>query len=302
MHLSNEGRPERATALAVVRRAVELGLTLIDTADVYCLDHTETGHNEILVAEALREAGAAFGGGGSAGAPEVVVATKGGMKRRHGILQHDGSPSHLRTACEASLRALRAERIDLYQLHAPDPAIPFEDSVAALARLREEGKIAAVGLSNVGVSRIREAQAIVPITSVQNQFSPWDVTIRRLPVIDYCRASGIAFMAYAPLGGTRGARLIRDSTGLGQIARRTGHTPAELVLAWMLEMEPGIIPIPGATRVATVESSVRAESIVLDAALKSEIRRSFARLPGRQGFLAWAASGVLRRLRDHMGG
>jgi aryl-alcohol dehydrogenase-like predicted oxidoreductase len=297
MHLSIEGRPDPAAARAVVRRAVELGVDLIDTADVYCLDHTEIGHNERLVAAALREAGAGFGGGGAAGAPAVVVATKGGLTRPYGRLRPDGRPEHLRAACEASLRALGVERIDLYQLHAPDPAVPFADSVGALARLREEGRVAAVGLSNVGVAQIRAAQAIVPVTSVQNQLGPWDVTIRRSPVVEFCRANGITFLPYAPLGGSRRARLILQSPRLAEIGRRTGHAPAELVLAWLLHAMPGIVPIPGASRVSTVESSVRAASIELDDATAAEIRRAFSHLPGRQGVLAWAASGLLRRVR-----
>jgi aryl-alcohol dehydrogenase-like predicted oxidoreductase len=140
MHLSLPGRPEREAAKAVVRRAVELGVTLIDTADAYCIDQAEAGHNEGLVAEALREMGAGFGGVGPAGSPRVVVATKGGMVRPGGRWERDGRPVHLRGACEASLRTLGVERIDLYQFHAPDRAVPFSDSVGAIARLVEEGR------------------------------------------------------------------------------------------------------------------------------------------------------------------
>jgi hypothetical protein len=166
MRLSIQGRPAPDEAEAVVRRAVELGITLVDTADVYALDDGDAGHNERLVAGVLRRMGAGFGG--EDGAPRVVVATKGGMTRPGGRWERNGRPEHLRSACEASLRALGVDRIDLYQFHTPDPAVPFAESVGALARLRDEGKVAAVGLSNVTLPQIREAAALVPISSVQN--------------------------------------------------------------------------------------------------------------------------------------
>jgi aryl-alcohol dehydrogenase-like predicted oxidoreductase len=302
MHLSIRGRPDRATAKAVIHRALELGIDLFDTADVYCFDHTEIGHNERLVAEALREVGVGFGGRSAAAELQVVVATKGGMRRPHGRLEHDGRPEHLRAACEASLRALGVDRIDLYQFHAPDSAVPFSESMGALSRLLEEGKVAAVGLSNVGIRAIQEAQALVPVTTVQNPLGPWGVAFRRSPVVEFCRRRGITFLAYAPLGGIHRARLVLESPELQQISRRTGHAPAELVLAWLLAMAPNVVPIPGSSRLATVESSVRAGSIMLDRATTAELRRAFTRLPGAQGHVTWFVSGVVRRIRRLLGG
>jgi aryl-alcohol dehydrogenase-like predicted oxidoreductase len=302
MHLSLPGRPEREAAKAVVRRAVELGVTLIDTADAYCIDQAEAGHNEGLVAEALREMGAGFGGVGPAGSPRVVVATKGGMVRPGGRWERDGRPVHLRGACEASLRTLGVERIDLYQFHAPDRAVPFSDSVGAIARLVEEGKVDAAGLSNVTVAQIREAQSLVAVASVQNAFGPWDVAGRPSPVVEYCREHGITFLAYGPLGGSGRVRALEESPALQRLAQRTGHAPAELVLALLLDTAPNIVPIPGASRVPSVESSVRAGALVLDPALAGEIRDACARLPGRHGFLRRAVAGALRRARALVGG
>lgn len=293
MPLSLKGRPERASAKAVVRRAVELGVTLIDTADAYCIDQEEAGHNERLIAEALREMGE--------DASRVTVATKGGMIRPGGRWARDGSPEHLRSACEASLRALGVERIDLYQLHTPDRTVPFAESVGALARLHSEGRIAAVGLSNVTVAQIREAQSIVPITSVQNRLGPWDVSFRASPVVDFCRAEEITFLPYSPLGGRSRAREVAGSPGLRKIATGAGCTPEELVLAWILHLAPNVVPIPGASRIGSIESSVRAESIRLDDARARKIRRAFRSLPGAESEVARIAAGVLRRARRIFG-
>ena len=329
MPLSLKGRPAEAEGRAVVRRAVELGVTFIDTADVYCVDHTDIGHNERLVAEALREMGVPFGGlgagpgtgpgagpgaglaggagrGPGAGEPgeeggaggRVIVATKGGMVRPDGRWERNGRPEHIRAACEASLRALGVECIDLYQFHAPDPDVPFAESVGAFARLHEEGKVAAVGLSNVSIPQIREAQAIVQVTSVQNRFGPWDVSFRPSPVIEFCREERITFLPYSPLGGSRRAALVAEAPSLQAIAGRLGCTPHELVLAWILRRGSHLVPIPGASRIASIESSVRAASLEMDESLDREIREAFAALPGVEGLM----SRVLGRVRRMVGG
>jgi aryl-alcohol dehydrogenase-like predicted oxidoreductase len=320
MPLSLAGRPGEEEGRTVVTRAVELGVTFIDTADVYCVDHTDIGHNERLVAGALREMGVPFGGLGAglaggmgrglgAGEPgeegeeggaggRVIVATKGGMVRPEGRWERNGHPEQIRAACEASLRALGVECIDLYQFHAPDPAVPFAESVGAFARLLEEGKVAAVGLSNVSVPQIREAQAIVRVTSVQNRFGPWDVSFRPSPVIEFCREERITFLPYSPLGGSRRAALVAEAPSLQAIAGRLGCTPHELVLAWILRRGSHVVPIPGASRIASIESSVRAASLELDDSLDREIREAFAALPGVEGLM----SRVLGRVRRMVGG
>jgi aryl-alcohol dehydrogenase-like predicted oxidoreductase len=287
MPLSIRGRPDEPAARAVVRRAVELGVTLIDTADAYCLDDSEFGNNERLIAAALREVGVGFGGRSAAGAPAVVVATKGGMVRPDGRWERDGRPDHIRAACHASLRALGVERLDLYQFHTPDARVPFADSVGAFAALVEVGKVDAVGLSNVNVQQIREAQAIVPIASVQNRLCPWDVSwdaaFRRSPVIEHCRREGITFIPYSPLGGSHRVHAIEASPELLALAREHGCTPSELVLAWMLRRGPHVAAIPGASRTESVESSVRADALVLDRRTDARVRRAFAHLPGAEG-------------------
>jgi pyridoxine 4-dehydrogenase len=238
------GWPEdRQNSLAVLRRAVELGVNLIDTADSYGPDVSE-----LLVAEALHPY------------PQgLVIATKGGLVRtERGRWPVDGSPEHLREACEASLRRLRLERIDLYQLHRPDPAVPLEDSVSELARLREEGKIRHVGLSNVSVEQLARAQALVPIASVQNRYSLADR--RSEDVLEACERQGIAFLPWYPLAV---GDLAMPGGALGRIAGARGATPAQVALAWLLARSPVACPIPGTASLRHVEENVGAASLEL---------------------------------------
>lgn len=271
MPLSIQGRPDREQARAVIRRAVELGVNFIDTADVYCLDDDDIGHNERLIAETLDEIGAR---------DEVTVATKGGLTRPQGRWDHDGTPAHLRRACEHSLRMLGTERIDLYQLHAPDPRVPFADSVGEVARLYEEGLVAAVGLSNVSVIQVQAALALVPVTSVQNRYNPWDRSAELDGLIRFCDERSITFLPYSPVGGSRRVALLRESAELREIGERHGGaTPEELVLAWILGASPSLASIPGASRVESIESSVRAESLRLDERTRRELEEAFRALP-----------------------
>jgi aryl-alcohol dehydrogenase-like predicted oxidoreductase len=271
MPLSIDGRPDRAQAKEVVRRTVELGVNFIDTADVYCLSDADLGHNERLIAEALDETGAR---------DDVLVATKGGLVRPQGRWETNARPEHLRIACEQSLRALGTDRIGLYQLHAPDPRVPFADSVGELARLYEEGKVAAVGLSNVSLMQVQAALAIVPITSVQNRFNPWDRSSEQTGIIQFCDLNSITFLPYSPVGGARRVQLLRESQDLRAIGQRHGGaTPEELVLAWILGVSPSLVVIPGARRVESIESSVRAESLRLDDRTRRELEDAFRALP-----------------------
>lgn len=271
MPLSIPGRPDRENAKQVIRRAVELGVNFIDTADVYCIDESDIGHNERLIAEALDELGVR---------DDVLVATKGGLVRPEGRWERDGRPEQLRRACEHSLRMLDADRIVLYQLHAPDPRVPFADSVGEMARLYDEGKIAAVGLSNVSLMQLQAALAIVPVTSVQNRYNPWDRSAELEGLIRYCDLNSITFLPYSPVGGRRRVPLLRESEELRTIGQRHGGaTPEELVLAWMLAVSPSLVPIPGAKRVKSIESSVRAESLRLDDRTRRELEEAFRALP-----------------------
>jgi len=234
---------DRQGALAVLRRAVELGVNFIDTADSYGPNVSEE-----LIADALFPYPA-----------DLVIATKGGWNRP-GPNQwtHDATPAHLRKAVEGSLQRLRLDRIDVYQLHTPDPVVAFEDSMGTLARLKEEGKIRLVALSNVTQEHIERALKIVPIVSVQNRYSfadrEWDY------VVDYCERNGIAFIPWFPLGAGRVA-----GDKLNEISRKRNATPHQVALAWLLKRSPIMLPIPGTSSVEHLEENVAAASLRLTA-------------------------------------
>lgn len=249
MPLSIQGRPDETVARRVLHAAIDAGMTLLDTANVYCIDDDDIGHNERLIASVLAERG---------DRARIVVATKGGRRRPKGEWLFDGSPRKLRRACEASLRALRAEKITLYQLHSPDPDVVFETSIEELARLRDEGKIEHVGLSNVSVAQLRSAQTIVPIVSVQNRFSPWFREALEQGVIEECTRSKITFLAYSPLGGKRLSARIGSIPVLVAIARELGVSPAAVTLAWTRAKGATVVPIPGASRIEHALDSARA--------------------------------------------
>ena len=245
MRLTGEGiwgpPKDQAGAVAVLRRAVELGVQFIDTADSYGPNISEE-----LIAEALFPYPAG-----------VVIATKGGWNRP-GPNQwtHDATPAHLREAVEGSLKRLRLERIDVYQLHIPDPAVSFDLSVETLAQLREEGKIRNVALSNVTQEHIERARKIVPIVSVQNRYSfadrEWDY------VVDYCERNRIIFIPWFPLGAGR----IAGET-LHQIAEAHHASPTQVALAWLLWRSPMMLPIPGTSSIEHLEQNVGAAALRL---------------------------------------
>jgi pyridoxine 4-dehydrogenase len=245
MRLTGEGiwgpPKDRKGALAVLRRAVDLGVNFIDTADSYGPHISEE-----LIAEALFPY-----------SPGFVIATKGGWNRP-GPNQwtHDATPSHLREAVEGSLKRLRLDRIDVYQLHIPDPVVSFDASVETLARLRDEGKIRLIGLSNVTQEHIERARRIAPIVSVQNRYSfadrEWDY------VVDYCQSNGIAFIPWFPLGAGKVAGEV-----LSRIARAHGASPTQIALAWLLRRSPIMLPIPGTSSIEHLEQNVAAASLRL---------------------------------------
>jgi aryl-alcohol dehydrogenase-like predicted oxidoreductase len=255
MPMSITGRPDRAQAIATIHAALDRGATLIDTADAYCLNEGDTGHNEELIAEAL----GSWGGNRE----QVVVATKGGHVRgRDGSWLTDGRREHLRAACEASLRRLGVETIDLYQFHRPDPKVPFLESVGAVAELRDEGKVRLVGLSNVTVDQLEQAREIAPIASVQNQFSP-DFRSSE-PELERCAALGIAFLSWGPLGGVGAARQLGEwYPVLARVAADRGTSVAQVALAWALAKAPVVIPIPGSRRPETILDSLSAVDLAL---------------------------------------
>ena len=253
MYLSIRDRPTEREGVRTLLAAIDAGVTLLDTADVYCLDNHDIGHSERLIASALGERRSA----------SIVVATKGGLERPNGAWTRNARPDHLRRACEASLAALGVARIDVYQLHAPDPAVPLAESVGELARLRTAGKIAHVGLSNVTVREIDEARAITPIVSVQNRWNPSHRSPESDGVLAHCTRLGIAFLPYSPFGGASGATRLAKTGRLAREAASRGVSPHRLVLAWMLARSPVVVAIPGARRVESIEDSAHAADLEL---------------------------------------
>jgi pyridoxine 4-dehydrogenase len=233
---------DRENALDVLRRAVELGVNLIDTSYAYGPEV-----NELQIAEALHPY------------PEgLVIATKGGLLRdRDAKWPTDGRPEHLRAACEGSLRRLRRDRIDVYQLHAPDPRVPLEDTVGALAELRRDGKIRHVGLSNVTVDELDVARSIVPIVSVQNRYSLTDR--KSEDVLEVCERDGLGFLPWYPLA----SGVLPQRTRLKAVAEKYEATPAQIALAWLLQRSPAMLPIPGTSSLAHLEENVAAANISL---------------------------------------
>ncbi|MER7755167.1 aldo/keto reductase [Kitasatospora sp. NPDC097643] len=257
--LSVEGRPPRAQALRTLHTALQAGATLIDTADSYGLGPDEIGHNEELVAAGLAAAPSLAAG--------VLVASKGGHYRPgDGSWAIDARPEQLRRACESSLRALGRDTIDLYQLHRPDPQVPYAESVGALRDLRQEGKIRMVGVSNVDLEQLQQARAVVEVVSVQNRFSPADQSSRE--VLTYCTEHGIAFLPWAPLGGlATGGRLPdRLAEVFGLVALRHRVSVQRVCLAWHLATSPVVVPIPGTTRPESVTDNVGAAELRLEPA------------------------------------
>ncbi len=246
----NFGRyPDWEAGQKLLRRAVELGVNLIDTAEAY-----GPGFNEDLIASALHPY-----------SPDTIIATKGGInKPAPDNIQADGRPENLRRGCEASLQRLKVEQIALYQLHRPDPKVPLAESVGMLATLRQEGKIRHVGLSNVTVEQIEQARQIVPIASVQNRLSIADRTEER--VLDYCTQHEIAFIPYSSLGAhpqRRGFPLATAEGTLAEVAQRHGVKPNQIALAWMLHRAQNILLIPGTTTIEHLEENIAAAAIKL---------------------------------------
>jgi len=235
-------RRDRGNERRVLARALELGVNLIDTADSYGPDANET-----LIAEALHP----YPRG-------LVIATKGGLElpgRRSWV--NDGRPEHLRRALDGSLQRLRLERIDLYQLHAPDPKVPFAESIAALAELQRAGKIRHIGISNVTLAQLEEARRIVSVVSVQNEYNLRERSCE--DVLAACGRLGIAFLPWYPLGGARGVRALK----VKRVATRHGVTPAQVALAWLLARSPMVLPIPGTQSIDHLEENVRAAALAL---------------------------------------
>lgn len=263
MRLSTEPDRDDAAATAVIHAALDAGIHFFDTADAYCWDDTERGHNERLIARAF----ASWRGDRS----RVRIGTKGGLTRPGGRWMPNGRATHLREACERSLGALRVERIDLYQLHAVDPRTPLTTSVRALHQLKRDGFVNAIGLCNVTVGQIEEARKIGEIDSVQVELSIWNDHNFLSGVVEYCLTNRIPLLAYRPLGGPSRRNKTATDPMLAAIAARHDATPSDIALAWLMDLSDLITPLPGATRIDTVQSIARAGSIVLTDADRAEL-------------------------------
>ena len=238
--------PDVAAAVRVLQRAVRLGVTFIDTADSYGPQVSEN-----LIARALYPY-----------LPDIVIATKGGLVRPGAdAWDRDASPEHLRQACEASLQRLRRERIDLYQLHAPDPKVPLEHSIGELVRLQSEGKIRHIGVSNVSVGELERCERLTPIVSVQNRYNLEDRHSDE--VLAYCERKAIAFLPWAPLGSGRHAKGSGAVRALERVAARHGISVGQAAIAWLLERSTMMLPIPGTGSIEHLEQNVAAASVRL---------------------------------------
>jgi pyridoxine 4-dehydrogenase len=245
--------PDLDVARAVLRRAVELEVNFIDTADSYGPHVSET-----LIAEALFPY-----------PDDLVIATKGGLERT-GPNQWpvNGRPEHLKSACDGSLQRLRLEQIPLYQLHRPDPSVPYGESVGALVELKEQGKIRHIGVSNVNEEQLRTAQALTPVVSIQNRYNLKDRASETL--IDLCEQESLVFLPWAPI------QQAGDNATIAEIASRRGITTTQVVLAWLLARSPSILPIPGTGSVEHLEANVAAAGIELDSREVADLNASFS--------------------------
>jgi len=254
MPMSLSGRPPEEQSIRAIHAALDAGVNLIDTADAYSKNDSDIGHNERLIAKAIR--GRRDG---------VLVATKGGHTRTAGGgWELDGHREHLRSACEASLKALETDRIDLYQYHRPDPSVPYAEAIGALKELQDEGKVRWIGISNANADQIEEALGIADIVSVQNQLSLEYTSPLTKGEVSLCAERGLAFLPWSPLGGISNAA---DAPGahdpVREIAGAHGVSPQQVALAWLLSLSDVVIPIPGASRPESIADSVKAVDLDL---------------------------------------
>lgn len=243
MPMSLAGRPPEEQSIRTIHAALDAGVNLIDTADAYCVDEADVGHNERLVAKALR--GRRDG---------VIVATKGGHTRPGGAWELDGRPEYIKAACERSLKALETDRIDLYQYHRPDPTVPYEETIGAFKELQDEGKVRWIGISNANVEQIELTRSMVDLVAVQNQLSLEYTDPIGKGEVELCEQHGIAFIPWSPMKGVSKARAVAEERGV---------SPHQVALAWLLSLSPVMLPIPGASRPESILDSVKAAQLEL---------------------------------------
>ncbi len=252
MPLSLDGRPDEVQALGVIEAFVDGGGNFIDSANVYCVDDSDVGHNEKLIAKALSKLEESN---------NIIVATKGGLRRPKGDWTADASPAWLRQSCEKSLRDLNTNSIFLYQLHALDPDVPLTDSVGELARLKGEGKIQHIGLSNVTVEHIQLALSITNIISVQNRCNLFERTSFKNGVVKFCEENKITFIAHSPVGGHSQHAQRADNILLKKLAEKYDTSTYQIMIAWLLNKSSSILTIPGASKMSSIADSLQATNV-----------------------------------------
>ena len=256
MPMSLSSRPPESESLKVIHRAIELGVTFIDTADSYCKDESDKHHNEKLIHKALQTY--------SGDASNVVVATKGGLMRPNGSWTRNGNPEHLGKTIRESFEALGGNKpIDVWQYHSPDPDYTIESALKPAKEAVKEGLIRFVGVSNFSVEQIKQARDFVEIVSVQNQYSPWYRQPEKDGVLKYCEQEQLTFLPWSPFGGSRRHSDLQDIKAIAQLASDKGVSVYCIVLAWLRSKSPSILPIPGASKVSSIEDSVRAVDVKL---------------------------------------
>jgi aryl-alcohol dehydrogenase-like predicted oxidoreductase len=262
MRLSTLPDRDDDRSLAVLAAAIDAGVDLLDTADAYALDDTETGHNERLIARAIA-------------GRRIEVVTKGGLVRPDGAWVPNGRAKHLAAAARASRDRLGVEAIDLYLLHAVDPRTQLATSVRALAKLRDDGIVRAIGLSNITPTQLEEALAITRIDAIEVELHPWKLDAVRGGLVALCEREDIRLLAHRPLGGPPGAKRIPRDPVLVQLADQLGVSPHEVALAWLRSLSPVIVPIPGATRIVTAVAAARAAQLALDEPARTALAARF---------------------------
>ncbi|MBD1823520.1 aldo/keto reductase [Cyanobacteria bacterium FACHB-DQ100] len=257
MPMSIRDRPPEDQSIATIHKALELGVTLIDTADAYCRDESDKHHNEKLIYKALQQ----YTGDKS----QVMIATKGGLMRPNGSWTQNGNPDHLRKTIRESFEALGGDKpIDIWQYHSPDPNYSIKDALTPAKEAQNAGIVRYVGVSNFSIDQLKQARDVVEIVSVQNQYNPWHRNPEYDGVLEYCEAEGITFLPWSPLGGMSRVKQLQQFTGMTDLAAEKGLSIYSLLLAWMLSKSPCIVPIPGASRPETIADSIKAAQVRLE--------------------------------------
>ncbi|MEA5568244.1 aldo/keto reductase [Anabaena sp. UHCC 0399] len=263
MPMSIYDRPPESQSVQVIHRALDLGITFVDTADSYCKDESDKHHNERLIHKAL----SSYQGDVS----QVIVATKGGLMRPNQTWVRNGNPEHLRQTIRVSFEALGGEKpIDLWQYHSPDPQYTVAESLAPVKEAVQNGLIRFVGVSNFSVEQIKQAREVVDIVSVQNQYNPWERQPERDGVLQYCEEKELTFLPWSPFGGSRRHKNLEDIPAIAQLAKQKGVSVYCIVLAWLRSKSSCILPIPGASKIYSIEDSIRAVDVKLS---EAEVRK-----------------------------